>query len=98
MLSRYDTLLSRQFSGDVLGSHRAFFLLIELMKGMGVTLLYMFKPKATLNLPRYRSGAAGRRSHHTLRYRHDQAHLLRLVRRSWSGGRHSRRPEHGICD
>jgi hypothetical protein len=40
----------------------------------------------------YRSGASGRRfaPHHTLRYRYDQVHLLRLVRRSLSGGRRPR--------
>jgi NADH-quinone oxidoreductase subunit I len=44
------------------------FLLIELIKGMGVTLRYMFKPKATLNYPYEKSPESPRfRGEHALR-------------------------------
>jgi NADH-quinone oxidoreductase subunit I len=44
------------------------FLLVELIKGMGVTLRYMFKPKATLNYPHEKSPESPRfRGEHALR-------------------------------
>jgi NADH-quinone oxidoreductase subunit I len=44
------------------------FLLVELLKGMGVTLRYMFKPKATLNYPFEKSPESPRfRGEHALR-------------------------------
>jgi len=44
------------------------FLLVELVKGMGVTLRYMFKPKATINYPNEKGPVSPRyRGEHALR-------------------------------
>jgi NADH-quinone oxidoreductase subunit I len=44
------------------------FLLVEHLKGMGVTLRYIFKPKATLNYPSEKSPESPRfRGEHALR-------------------------------
>src|SRR3954469_5303859 len=51
-----------------LGRTSRSFLVIELIKGMGVTLRYMFKPKATLNYPYEKSPESPRfRGEHALR-------------------------------
>jgi NADH-quinone oxidoreductase subunit I len=72
MLSRYGalhlTFAPIAGSGDVLDRSARSFLLIELIKGMGVTLRYMFKPKATLNYPYEKSPESPRfRGEHALR-------------------------------